>query len=161
MAEIIDVINENDVVIGQVARDELYRKKLSHRIVHVLVFDKNNQILLAKSCATKPFGANMWGTSTGGHVRAGETTEQAARRELGEELGIQTNLTLIGKDWFETALEQRKCVTVFKAIYEGPFFPSKDEVERINFMSLNEAKDLKNRGENVTAELLWVLHHFF
>ncbi len=161
MVEVVDVIDENDVVIGQVTRDELYRKKLSHRIVHVLVFNKNNQILLTKSCATKPFNPKTWGTSAGGHVQAGEATEQAAKRELREELGIQTNINLIGKDWFETLLQQRKCISVFKTTCEGPFVPNNDEIEKVAFMSLTDVRSLISGTESVTAELMWVLQRFF
>ena len=160
MAEMIDVIDENDVVIGQVTRDELYQRNLSHRIVHVLVFDRKNRLLLTKSCATKPFNPSTWGTSAGGHVQAGETTEHAAMRELGEELGIQTNITLIGNDWFETALHQRKCISVFKTIHEGSFFPREDEIEQITFKSLTDVRTLISSGYNVTAELMWVLQRF-
>ena len=37
--EILDQVNENDEVIGNASRDEIYDKKLMHRIVHVLVFN--------------------------------------------------------------------------------------------------------------------------
>ena len=64
----------------------------------VWVFNSKNEILLTRRSLQKKFMPGRWET-TGGHVQAGETTAQAAARELLEETGIlctADQLQLIG-----------------------------------------------------------------
>lgn len=55
-------------------------------VVAAVILDKNNNILLSRRKAGKPY-ANMW-EFPGGKVEAGETLCQALARELYEELDI-------------------------------------------------------------------------
>ena len=48
---------------------------------------RQNKILLGKRSATRRFYPGVWDVF-GGHRKAGETLEEALRRELSEELGI-------------------------------------------------------------------------
>ena len=41
--EYLDVVDESDNVVGKASFPEIYEKKLMHRIVHVLVFDKKGR----------------------------------------------------------------------------------------------------------------------
>ena len=44
--EYLDIINENDQIIGQASKKDIYNKMLRHRIVHVLIFNNKNEMLL-------------------------------------------------------------------------------------------------------------------
>lgn len=52
---------------------------------------------MAQRPATRSAYANQFISSVVGHVELGETFEEAARRELREELGIETRLERLGK----------------------------------------------------------------
>ena len=86
--EVFDVVDENDRVIGQATRAEVHAKKLFHRAVHILVFDTAGRVLLQKRSMAKDTCPGLFSTSCAGHVDAGERYENAAARELREELGI-------------------------------------------------------------------------
>ena len=86
--EMFDVVNEQNEVIGQATRPEVHAKKLLHRAVHILVFNKNRDCLLQKRSAFKDCHPGLWDSSAAGHVDAGEEPEVAALRELEEELGM-------------------------------------------------------------------------
>ena len=88
-AEVFDIVDEDDRVIGRAGRSEVHgNPALLHRVVHVLVFDSSGRIFLQKRAEDKDVQPGKWDTSVGGHVDAGEEGEDAARREMSEELGI-------------------------------------------------------------------------
>jgi isopentenyl-diphosphate delta-isomerase len=67
---------------------EVHRQSLAHRSVLVLLYDPAGKVYLQKRAATKQFYPGRYDVSASGHVRAGESRQDAAARELGEELGI-------------------------------------------------------------------------
>ena len=71
-----------------IARGEDVPEGLRRLVVHVCVFNQKGQMLIQKRQSFKAGWPNMWDISMGGGVQAGETTQQAARRELWEELGL-------------------------------------------------------------------------
>lgn len=86
--EIFDVVDENDEVTGTATRAEVHAQRLVHRAVHVFVFNKRGDLLLQKRSLLKDLCPGVWDSSVAGHLDSGESYEAAARRELGEEMGI-------------------------------------------------------------------------
>ena len=41
--EYFDIVNDRDVVIGRAPRAEVHAKRLLHRAVHILVFDRQGR----------------------------------------------------------------------------------------------------------------------
>src|SRR6267378_4049705 len=93
MAHKILVVDENDKPIGEFSKDEVWQKGLLHRIVRIMVEDEQGRILLQKRSMDVDTFPGCWDHSAAGHVDAGEDYEEAAKRELQEELGI-SNATL-------------------------------------------------------------------
>ncbi len=92
-AETLDVVNNNDEYITTASIDDIYRMRLTHRIVHIfLIHSETKKIYIQKRSHTKTYLPGYYCTSAGGHVRAGETYKQAGERELWEELGIRGRL---------------------------------------------------------------------
>ncbi|MFP4351568.1 MAG: NUDIX hydrolase [Puniceicoccaceae bacterium] len=94
-AEWFDVVDARDRVIGRETRSEVHRRGLLHRAVHILVYRPDGALFLQKRSAEKDTAPNRWVSSCSGHVDAGEDYEAAARRELGEELGIDGSTAAI------------------------------------------------------------------
>ena len=118
--EIFDVVNERDEVQGQATRKEVHENKLLHRAVHILVFSKKtHDCLLQKRSAYKDKHPGVWDSSAAGHLDAGESYEQAAVRELKEELGIEdAKLIHVGMlpPTEETGWEH---VSLYAALHDG------------------------------------------
>ena len=86
--EWFDVVDARDRVIGRETRAEVHRRGLLHRAVHIFVYRPDGALFLQKRSPDKDTAPGRWVSSCSGHVDAGEDYETAARRELGEELGI-------------------------------------------------------------------------
>jgi isopentenyldiphosphate isomerase len=159
--EILDVVNDKDEVVGEALIKDIYEKKLLHRIVHILIFDKKGKMALHLRSKHKSFCPEHWSTPVGGHVQKGETYERAALREFQEELGIKRKVEFAYKDFYSDKLGNKKFLTTFKAVYEGPFKINPEEVEKIEFFSLEKIRGMIQKGEKFHPELLFLLRKHF
>ncbi|MDD5086762.1 MAG: NUDIX domain-containing protein [Candidatus Nanoarchaeia archaeon] len=88
MKELVDVLDNKGEPTGEVLTlDEVHKKGLWHSVSHVWVFNSKKQILIQKRGDVRHFPGSF-DTSTAGHVSSKETPEQAASREMKEEIGI-------------------------------------------------------------------------
>ena len=58
-------------------------------IIHVAIFNQNGEMLIQKRQSTKKKFPDKWDLSAGGHAIAGEYSQDAAEREVMEELGYE------------------------------------------------------------------------
>ncbi len=159
MQELMDVVNEKDEVVGKLPRRQVYEKLLTHRIVHVLVFNKEGKMALQLRSKKVSFCPLHWAPSAGGHVRSGETYEEAARRELEEELGIEADLRLLWKDFY-SALGLGKFIATFAARHDGSFEPNQ-EVGKVEFFNELEIRHMIAGGQKFHPELSFLLKSHF
>lgn len=88
--EILDIVNENDEVIGQIAKSDLYKKGLNNfRVINSFLINNKNEVWIPRRSATKKLFPSCLDASVGGHVSSGESYNQAFERELEEELNIK------------------------------------------------------------------------
>lgn len=129
--EWFDVVDENDRVIGKETRSQVHKKKLLHRAIHVFVFRSDGALYLQKRSATKDTAPNRWVSSCSGHVDSGEDYETAARRELGEELGIDGQNADLEEIQAISAVREtgHEFVRLYQILnYDGPIVPDPEEV---------------------------------
>ncbi len=91
-SEVFPVVDESDRVIGSAVRGEVHGNNLRHRAVHILLFSAKGEVFLQKRSRWKDRHPLAWDSSAAGHVDAGEEYDQAAARELEEELGLRVPL---------------------------------------------------------------------
>ncbi|MEX1111108.1 MAG: 16S rRNA (adenine(1518)-N(6)/adenine(1519)-N(6))-dimethyltransferase RsmA [Chthoniobacterales bacterium] len=137
--EMFDVVDEGDHVIATRPRSEVHEKNLLHRAVHILVFNRQGELLLQKRSAWKDREPSKWDSSAAGHLEPGESYQAAAIRETDEELGIRPQLTPIGKIRACSNTGQ-EFVEVFTAPSEGPFILPPSEIHHTLFLPLEEIK---------------------
>ncbi len=159
--EMMDVVDENDVVIGTASKEDVYIKNLRHRIVHVLVFNTDGKMLLQLRAPQLTFCPNHWSTAVGGHIQAGETPEQAGIREYREELGTTSKLILLGKDYYVQKDGPSKFLTTFTTTHPGPFDPDPTAVTQASFFTINEIRELIAHDEKFHPELLFLLKKYY
>lgn len=91
MNEILEVVDEQNRVIGTEKRSVIHKKKLLRRAVALLILKGNDEILLAKRPSDKDINPDCWTFSVSGHMRPGERPDDAIKRETKEELGVHLN----------------------------------------------------------------------
>jgi len=134
--ELFDIVDETDQVIGQRPRSEVHREGLRHRAVHILITNSKGELYLQRRVPWKDMNPSCWDSSAAGHVDAGETYEEAARRELDEELGLQLEPVEAGR--LESSPETgHEFLKIYTAQSDGPFHPAPAEVEWAGFFPLD------------------------
>lgn len=91
MIEWLDIVDDNDIVIGRAPRDQIHSENHFHRASHVMVFNSQGEVFVQLRSMQKDNSPGLWDTSCAGHVDSGEDYLACAVRELAEELGIQTS----------------------------------------------------------------------
>lgn len=86
--ELVDVVDENNNVLGSKAKSLVHNMGDWHRSVHLWIVNPESQtILLQRRIFSKDTNAGMLDVSVGGHVASGESYKDAWR-EIYEELGF-------------------------------------------------------------------------
>ncbi|PIR42996.1 NUDIX hydrolase [candidate division WWE3 bacterium CG10_big_fil_rev_8_21_14_0_10_32_10] len=94
--EFLDLVDENDKVIGKKRRSEVYAKHLSNfRVVNVFLVNPKGEIWIPRRSADKRIFPLCLDMSMGGHVESGESYEDTLKREMQEELNININQTQV------------------------------------------------------------------
>lgn len=85
--ELVDVVNEQDRVIGTAYKQECHEKGLLHRTIIAQVIGSDGNWTLVRQASDRQ-DAGQLVSPVGGHIKAGESEEDALKRETLEEVGI-------------------------------------------------------------------------
>ncbi len=146
--EWLDVVDENDTIVGRERRGVIHARGLMHRSAQVLVFNSEKALLLQKRSLSKDEFPGLWDSSAAGHLDPGEGYADCARRELAEELGIadagrlERLFTMPASE--DTGFEH---CTVFRCFHEGPFTLQAEEVDAVRWVSPAEMDRLVDNPE--------------
>jgi 16S rRNA (adenine1518-N6/adenine1519-N6)-dimethyltransferase len=136
LEESFAIVDGYDRVIGSAPRGQVHANNLPHRAVHVLIFNSAGDVFLQFRSRQKDRHPLLWDSSAAGHVNAGEEYDQAAARELREELGIQIPLEKIAK---LTASQRTDCefVSLYCGSHDANLRLNPDEIEAGQFFPPN------------------------
>ncbi|MFI6054922.1 NUDIX hydrolase [Streptomyces violascens] len=92
MGERVERVDEQDRVIGVVERDEAVRQGWLYRMAMVLCRDASGRYLVHRRPESSSRFPGEYSWLVAGAVGVGEPYEDAARRELREELGVEAEV---------------------------------------------------------------------
>ncbi len=122
------VVDENDQVIGAAPRGTVHGDNLLHRAVHILLFNDADEVFLQKRSRLKDRHPCVWDSSAAGHVDAGEDYDEAAQRELDEELGVKAELARVVKLPASERTGQ-EFIWLYRGRHNGPFRLARSEID--------------------------------
>ncbi len=144
--ELFPVVDAEGRTVGCATRSRCHGgSMLLHPVVHLHVFNPQGQLYLQKRPAWKDIQPGRWDTAAGGHAAFGEPIEEALRREVREELGIEGfRAEEVRRYVFRSSCEC-ELVHVFRTVWEGTVTPS-DELDGGRFWSCGEIRRALGRG---------------
>lgn len=148
--ELWDVYDKNRVFTGRTMRrgDEI-KEGDYHIVVHVCIFNSKGEMLIQQRQPFKKGWSNLWDLTVGGSALAGDTSSQAAEREVFEEIGYKLNLEHIrpsvtvhfdgGFDDYYLVIDDNLDIDQLKLQYE--------EVQRVKWATREEILSMIDSGE--------------
>lgn len=153
-SDIVDIVDRSDRVIFQATRKEMRIKVLIHRTSHFFLFNSKGEIFLTKRSKNKDYAPLKWEIGQGGVLDTNELYDECAKRELSEELGIDSNPIFLFKTYFED--DKTK---LFASVYEAnsDSIPNlqKEEIEEGKFISVSNLENwIKLSPNDFTSDSL-------
>ena len=163
----IQQVDENDYPIGSTTKQEAWDNGHIHRVVRIMLEDGRGNVLLQHRDPAKDIFPDCWDNSSAGHVDAGEDYDEAAMRELAEELGIKkAELNELGKyrsdeTWKGHRFNRfTKCYRAFIVRTPVPQEPGK--IDGVKWFSIDDAKLLvEDQPDQVSDGLRQVLNNYY
>ena len=134
--ERVDLVDEQDRVIGQASRREVRTQNLRHRGVGILCWNPQGELYVHRRTATKDVFPALYDMFVGGVVGAGEAYAHAARREVGEELGIVGPQPTHLFDHLYVGPHNHAWVGIYEVTWDGPIVHQPSEVAWGQWMPL-------------------------
>jgi isopentenyl-diphosphate delta-isomerase len=154
--ERVILVDEEDAELGTAEKLAAHAEGALHRAFSVVVFNRAGEMLLQCRAAGKYHSAGLWSNACCGHPRPGEDVRKAARRRLGEEMGIDCELKplfhLRYRANLDGGLAENEYDHVFTARYDGEPRPNPAEVQAWRWVRLEEIRrDVDEEPERYTA----------
>jgi isopentenyldiphosphate isomerase len=149
--EMIEVVNPEGCAMGAAPRSRVHgNNQWLHRVVHVLVFDTRDRLLLQKRSLNKQVAPGKWDTSVGGHVDCGESLMDAAMREMKEELGIVPDPPRFIYQYIHSNDFESELVTTYVCRHDGEVACNPEEIDAACFWETDDVQ--ANLGKGVFSD---------
>lgn len=161
--ESLDLVNMEDEIIGSKLRSKVYEEGLNNfRVVNTFLVNNQGQLWIPRRTLNKRLFPGCLDMSMAGHVVSGETYDQAFKRELMEELNINSDeisWNIIGY------LTPQDGVSAFMKVYEisthiTPLYNQNDFSES-SWISPSELIKKIELGEPTKNDLPFLVQKFY
>ena len=153
------IVNDLDQIIGHRKKDQSYKERSMLRSVQIFVYNSKGELYIQKRSKNKSRYPSYFCASVAGHVEPGENYEQAATREIKEELGLKKieNLKFITKEKTPVGKNNYAMMTFFTTNTDQEIILREEEIDSGDFYTIENIKQLILKNNLFTPGFL----HFF
>ena len=148
--ERVDLVDARDRVVGSATLAECVDRGLLHRAVAVVITRRDGRVILQQRSKRDAWHPGRWTLSCTGHVRKGESYEDAASRELKEEIGIRAGLSAVKRCLLppmrDRGMTEREWVALFEATSDALVKIDPVELEGVKEFTEEELGDMLDGG---------------
>lgn len=164
--EQVVLVNEKDEKVGLMPKLEAHEKGVLHRAFSVFIFNDKNELMLQQRAFHKYHTPGLWANTCCSHQRDGESSIEAGKRRLYEEMGFSADLkettTFIYKAPFDNGLTEHELDHILIGKYAGQPIINPQEVAAWKWMELEEVKkDIQNNPEKYTPWFKIIFDKFY
>lgn len=162
--EILDLVNENDEVIGQITRTETYTSGIRNfRVVDAFIRNSEGKLFVPRRHPNKRMFPRALDSSVGGHVTSGDTYYETLVREAEEELNL--DITPIPHKEIGRLTPHEDGTACFVTVYEiesdvTPEYNPNDFIEHF-WLRPEEIVDRLKNGDIAKGNLIKILEKFY
>ncbi len=162
--EILDLVDEQDQVVGHLARSLVHARGLiNFRVINAFLVNHKGELWIPRRTAHKALFPSCLDVSVGGHVSSGETYDQAFIREAMEEVNIdmtQLPYQLLGK-----LTPHEHGVSAFQQVYAlevdtAPLY-NPDDFVGYEWLAPDTAVERIMCGDKAKGDLALLIARFF
>lgn len=156
MEEIAALFDTSGRVIGQAPRSRVRAENLHHGATGIVLFNEHGQIFVHQRTWVKDVYPGRWDFTAGGVIQAGENPDESARRELAEELGIDSELNMLSESEYS---DENTSYHAFRYWAATSFTPKlqAEEVLQGLWMSRDELLDkLQNNSDEFMPDSVYL-----
>lgn len=164
--EQVVLVNEKDEKIGLMPKQEAHVKGVLHRAFSVFIFNSKNELMLQQRAFEKYHTPGLWANTCCSHQRDGESSIDAGKRRLMEEMGFTTDLkettTFIYKAPFDNGLTEHELDHILVGSYEADPEINPEEVASWKWMDMEDVRDdIKNNPDIYTPWFKIIFDKFY
>jgi len=164
--EKVILVNEKDEKIGLMPKQEAHEKGVLHRAFSVFIFNAKKELMLQQRAVHKYHSPGLWTNTCCSHQRDGESSLDAGKRRLYEEMGFVTGLkettSFIYKAPFDNGLTEHELDHILVGSFDGTPDINPDEVAAWKWIGLEEVKkDIQVNPEIYTAWFKIIFDKFY
>lgn len=155
------LVDAADVQIGTAEKLDAHRRGLKHRAISVLVRNAGGALLLQRRSIGKYHSSGLWANACCTHPLPGENEAAAARRRLGQEMGVDCALVPLFVTQYRAqvsdGLIEDEVVHVFGGRHDGPVNANASEVSEWKWVAYSELEnDMQAHPESYAV---WFRHY--
>lgn len=154
--EKVILVDGHDNETGEMEKIEAHKKALLHRAFSIFVFNDRGEMMLQQRASSKYHSPGLWTNACCSHPRPGESTEEAAKRRIVEEMGfscpMKESFTFIYHAPFDHGLTEHELDHVFIGTYNGDPKINRNEVENWKWIDIDTLlSDVQKNPDNYTV----------
>jgi isopentenyl-diphosphate delta-isomerase len=158
------LVDEQDNVLGSMDKMEAHRQGILHRAFSILIFNSKGELLLQKRSRNKYHSGGLWTNACCSHPTLNESINDATRKRLKYEMGIDLQPTYVYKFIYECKLNddltEHELDHVFTGIFDGTPIINLDEVEDWKFVTMQYLReDVHRHPDRYTIWFKLILNH--